>query len=102
MEKNEPAQLKSTPIMVEIKPRSLNCPKESRFDSHRIKNLDPMLSMRYPFGVRRDFLFWGGAEIPVKRDQDLEHVEQVKYNIDRARSKAAQLREMGLMHKIPV
>ena len=59
-------------------------------------------SRRYPFGVRRDFLFWGGGEIPVKRDQDLEHVEQVKYNIDRARSKATQLREMGLMHKIPV
>ena len=31
--------------MVEIKPRSLNCPKESRFDSHRIKNLDPILSI---------------------------------------------------------
>ena len=28
--------------MVEIKPRSLNCPKESRFDSHRTKNLDPI------------------------------------------------------------
>ena len=31
--------------MVEIKPRSLNCPKESRFDSHRTKNLDSILSI---------------------------------------------------------